>query len=58
MEPTMVGPEDRRMFDADFCEVATPATALSPVSAWVPGGRAERFEAESGTPREAAGGAP
>ena len=37
---------------------APPSSAQSPVSAWVRGGRAEGFEAESGTPQEAAGGAP
>ena len=38
--------------------IAPPSSALSPVSAWVRGGRAEGFEAESGTPQEAPGGAP
>ena len=38
--------------------IAPRSSALSPVSAWVRGGRAEGFEAESGTPHEAAGGAP
>ena len=42
----------------DVRSIAPRSSALSPVSAWVRGGRAEGFEAESGTPQEAAGGAP
>ena len=38
--------------------IASRSSVLSPVAAWVRGGRSGGFEAESGTPQEAAGGAP